>query len=99
MPNPLSNIYNSNNMNTFSRPQNQNNGLNENGVNLFKRLSESLNSSQDKNASLMQLAQMNPQFANVIQMCQGKDPRELFIQGCRERGLDPNELMNKLGLK
>ena len=48
---------------------------------------------------MMQLAQQNPQVAQIMQMCQGKNPKEVFLQECQRRGIDPQQIMNQLGLK
>lgn len=44
-------------------------------------------------------AHQNPQVNAIMQMCQGKNPRDVFISECKNRGLNPDEVMGSLGLK
>lgn len=44
----------------------------------------------------MALMQNNPQFAQVMQMCQGQNPRTVLESMCRQQGIDPNALINAL---
>lgn len=95
MANPLNDIYRNGNLSNMP----QNNGINEEGVNLFNRLMNNLNNSQNQEESLMKLAQMNPQFSNVIQMCNGMNPKDVFISECQKRGIDAQALISRLNLK
>ena len=44
----------------------------------------------------MLLAQQNPAIAQIMQMCQGQDPQKMFYELCRQRGIDPNLILNEL---
>lgn len=44
----------------------------------------------------MVFAQQNPAMAQVMQMCQGKDPRQMFYELCRQKGVDPETILNEL---
>ncbi len=44
----------------------------------------------------MALMQNNPQFAQVMQMCQGQNPQTVLENMCKQRGIDVNALMNAL---
>lgn len=65
----------------------------------FKRMASMLQSAQNPAAALNQLASQNPQMRQIMGMCAGKNPRDVFIQACKERGLDPNQTMQELGLQ
>lgn len=43
-----------------------------------------------------QLAQANPQFAQVLQMAQNGNPEQIVRQMCQQRGVDFNAFMNAL---
>lgn len=44
----------------------------------------------------MALLQQNPQMAQVMQMCNGKNPQAVFEAMCKERGIDANAFMSAL---
>lgn len=68
-------------------------------VQSFQRMAQMLKGIKNPEAAMMQLAQQNPQVAQIMQMCQGKNPKEVFLQECQRRGIDPQQIMNQLGLK
>lgn len=61
----------------------------------FHQLASMMKTAQNPMAMLQQ----NPQFAAVIQMCNGKNPRDVFIAECQRRGIDPEQAMQQMGLK
>lgn len=65
----------------------------------FHQLANMLMTAQNPGAALNMLAQKNPQFNSIIQMCNGKNPRDVFIAECQRRGLDPAQVMAQMGLK
>ena len=68
-------------------------------VQSFQRMAQMLKGVKNPGAAMMQLAQQNPQVAQIMQMCQGKNPKEVFLQEYQRRGIDPQQIMNQLGLK
>lgn len=42
------------------------------------------------------LAQQNPAVAQVMQMCQGKDPQKMFYDLCKQMNVDPETILNEL---
>lgn len=36
----------------------------------------------------------NPQMAQVMQMCNGKNPQEVFYSMCKQQGINPNDILN-----
>lgn len=49
---------------------------------------------------LMQMASANPmanpQVAQVMQMCQGQNPQQVFYTMCKQRGIDPQAFLQEL---
>lgn len=49
---------------------------------------------------LMQMANgnpmANPQLAQVINMCQGQNPEQVFYAMCKQRGIDANAFLQEL---
>lgn len=58
-----------------------------------------LQSAKNPDLLMSSLAQQNPQVNAIMQMCRGKNPRDIFISECKNRGLNPDEVMRSLGLK
>lgn len=48
------------------------------------------------NGNPMALMQNNPQFARILQMCQGQNPQTVLENMCRQQGIDANALINAL---
>lgn len=69
------------------------------GIAAFQRMVKTLNVAKNPSAALNLMAQQNPQLQQVMQLCRGKDPKAVFIQACQSRGIDANELIQKLGLQ
>lgn len=44
----------------------------------------------------MSLVQQNPQLAQVMQMCQGQNPEQVFYAMCKQRGIDPQAFLQEL---
>jgi len=65
---------------------------NSNVNNIINLLKVAKNPSQ----ALVQMAQSNPQLNEVLNMCNGKNPRDVFYEECRKRGIDPQQIFNQL---
>lgn len=51
---------------------------------------------------MQQLINSNPQARQAMQMVQGKSPREqqqMFLNMCKEQGLDPRQFAGQFGIK
>lgn len=44
----------------------------------------------------MAMLQNNPQFAQVVQMCKGQNPQQVFENMCKQQGVNPNDIINAL---
>lgn len=68
----------------------QNNGV----LGLMNMVKNSANPQQ----AIMMLAQQNPQIANVINAVNqsGMSARDLFYRQAKQRGIDPNSILNNL---
>lgn len=61
-----------------------------------KRMMNMLQAAQNPEAAINMLAQNNPMMAQVIQLCQGKDPKEVFYNMCHQQGVNPDYILNQL---
>ena len=70
----------------------------QSGENLapIKNMMQMINGAQNPQAALNMLMQKNPQMAQVMQLIQGRNPQEVFYAMCKERGVDPNTILNQL---
>ena len=51
---------------------------------------------------MQQLVDSNPQARQAMQIVQGKSPREqqqMFLNMCKEQGLDPRQFAGQFGIK
>lgn len=62
----------------------------------LKNMLAMLNGAQNPQAVLQMLAQKNPQIAQVMQMVQGRDPQQVFYELCRQKGVNPDDILNQL---
>lgn len=84
-------------VNPLSNPQMQSNS--SSAMENFQRLASMLRSAKNPDLLISSLAQQNPQANAVMQMCRGKNPKDVFIAECKNRGLNPDEVISSLGLK
>lgn len=54
---------------------------------------------QKKQAVLNQIANNNPMMQNVLQMVNGKNPQQVFLDKCNEMGVDPVAFAAQFGIK
>lgn len=76
----------------FQPQQTQINSQLKQAIQLFKY-------AQDPNAVLQMIAQKNPQMNQIMQMCSGKNPKDVFIEECNKRGIDPQSIIQQLDIK
>lgn len=63
--------------------------------NPIKQLYGMFRTASNPQAMLSQLAQQNPQMAQVLQMCNGRNPQEVFYQMCKQQNVDPNSILSQ----
>nr|DAU86224.1 MAG TPA: protein of unknown function (DUF1858) [Caudoviricetes sp.] len=52
--------------------------------------------SRNPQEALNQMAQTNPDIKRAMDMCQGKNPQQVFEEGCRKNGYDPEQFTGML---
>ena len=57
-----------------------------------------LRNSTNPQQLFMSMAQQNPQLKQILDMVQnsGKSPKDLFYQLAQQKGIDPNQILNRL---
>lgn len=61
-----------------------------------KRMMGMLQAVKNPQQALMAAAQQNPQLDAIMQMCNGRNPQEVFYEQCKKQGIDPNMVINAL---
>ena len=97
MPNPLSsNMFNgtSDNVNTLPTngiPQNVSNNIAH-----IKNIMGMLRASSNPQELIQQVAKNNPQLNQVIQLCNGRNPEQVFRELCKQQNIDSDEFIKML---
>jgi hypothetical protein len=72
------------------------NGINQQAIQGIKRLMGMVQAMNNPQQAIMQMAQNNPQINAIMQMVSGKNPKDVFMDECQKRGIDPNTIINQL---
>jgi hypothetical protein len=64
-----------------------------------KNMMNMFNFARNPQQTLMNMAQSNPQVQEVMKMCEGKNPKDVFYQKCKDMNIDPNEILKMMKLK
>lgn len=64
--------------------------------NSVKMMLDAVRMAQNPFQALSQASQNNPMLSNIIQMCQGKDPKDVFYSECKRLGVNPDDILNQL---
>lgn len=65
-------------------------------INQIKRMAQMVNSVRNPQQVLAHLAQNNPQVKSVMDLCQGRNPEQVFRSMCAQRGINPEEVIQAL---
>lgn len=71
-------------------------GINPQMLQQIKQMMNVVKTMQNPQQALQQMIGQNPQMSAVMQMCQGKDPKEVFYAECKKRGVDPESVLSQL---
>lgn len=75
-------------LNNLFQPQN----------NSFGNMMNMIGAFSNPQKAVEQMIAQNPQMAQIVQMCNGKDPKEVFYAECQRRGVDPKQIISQLGV-
>lgn len=48
------------------------------------------------NGNIEGIAKQNPMFGQVMQMCQGQNPKDIYMGMCKQMGVNPNTILKEL---
>lgn len=66
------------------------------GTSPLKNAMDMMRNAANPQAVLQQVAQKDPQIAQIMQLVQGRNPQEVFYAMCQQRGIDPESVLNQL---
>lgn len=71
-------------------------GMDPRIIQSVKNMAGILQTAKNPQAALMQAAQQNPMLGNIMQMCQGRNPKEVFYAQCKQHGADADSIISQL---
>lgn len=71
-------------------------GINQQAIQQVKRMMNMFLAAGNPQQMLMQAAQQNPAIGTVMQMCNGKNPKDVFYEQCKKMGINPDDIINQL---
>ena len=71
-------------------------GVNPQAIQQVKRMMNMFLATSNPQQMLMQAAQQNPAIGAVMQMCSGKNPKDVFYEQCKKMGVNPDDIINQL---
>lgn len=66
------------------------------GVQQIKGLMQQLGTLNNPNLVIQKMAQSNPQMQQVLNLCNGRNPKDVFYSMCQQRGIDPEQILSML---
>lgn len=70
--------------------------INLQAIQQIKQMMTMMNAAANPQQALMQAAQQNPALNAVMQMCSGKNPKDVFYAMCQQSGVNPDDVLNQL---
>lgn len=71
-------------------------GVNQQAIQQVKRMMNMFRAAGNPQQMLMQAAQQNPAIGTVMQMCNGRNPKDVFYEQCKKMGVNPDDIINQL---
>ena len=76
---------------------NPNNPMNSNNMNYYRNIYQMLCNSNNPMQMMKQMANNNPQMQPIIDlMNRGASPKDIFIDMCKQRGINPDEFIKQV---
>lgn len=64
------------------------------GISQIKQMQSLFNGTPQQ--MIQQMAKSNPMFNEVIQICKGQNPQQIFEMMCKQQGVDGNAILKEL---
>lgn len=101
MANPLSGIMGGNTSTAVAQTASVNAPLSNMGMlkqaaQQLKKIMATIQVMKNPQQAITQMAQQDPQLNAVMQMCQGRNPQDVFAEQCNAHGVDPQAAMRQI---
>ena len=63
---------------------------------MMQKMMGFMRGAQNPGAMLQSMAQNNPNIKKAMDMCNGRNPKDVFMEMCQKNGMNPNDIVNKL---
>ena len=63
---------------------------------MIQKMMGMVQNTQNPGAMLQNMAQSNPNIKKAMEMCQGRNPKDVFMEMCQRNGMNPNDIINKI---
>lgn len=83
-------------MNPLMQGMGMGGGVNPQAIQQVKRIMNMFRAASNPQQMLMQAAQQNPAISTAMQMCNGKNPKDVFYEQCQKIGVNPDDIINQL---
>jgi hypothetical protein len=71
-------------------------GINPAAIKQVKQMMNALRTMQNPQQAMQQMIGQNPQLKSIMQMCNGKNPKDVFYAECEKQGIDPESILSQL---
>ncbi len=62
----------------------------------IKSYMQTVKMAQNPSEALTAISQQSPQLKNVMELCKGRNPKDVFMEQCQNMGYDPDEIVRML---
>lgn len=80
----------------LNSPQTATPSINPQVIQGFKQMMGMMKSAANPEALFNQMIASNPQVKSVMQMLNGRNPKDVFYERCKQMGADPEAIINQL---
>ena len=63
---------------------------------MMQKMMGFMRGAQNPVAMLQSMAQNNPNIKRAMDMCNGRNPKDVFMEMCQQNGMNPNDIINKI---
>lgn len=63
---------------------------------MMQKMMGFMRGAQNPGEMLQNMAQNNPNIKKAIDMCNGRNPKDVFMEMCQQNGMNPNDIINKI---
>ena len=63
---------------------------------MIQKMMGMMQNAQNPGAMLQNMAHSNPNIKKAMDMCQGRNPKDVFMEMCQQNDMNPNDIINKI---